>query len=39
LYTSCVLGLRPFTLFNEFFTYKKKNKCGPHQINFQFLPF
>jgi hypothetical protein len=25
MYTSCVLGLRPSALFNEFFTYQKKN--------------
>jgi hypothetical protein len=25
LYTSCVLGLRPFALFNEFLLIKKKN--------------
>jgi hypothetical protein len=24
LYTSCVLGLHPFALFNEIITYKKK---------------
>jgi hypothetical protein len=24
LYTSCVLGLRPFALFNEFLLIKKK---------------
>jgi len=26
MYTSCVLGLCPSALFNEFFTYKKKSK-------------
>jgi hypothetical protein len=25
LYTSCVLGLRPFALFNELLLIKKKN--------------
>jgi hypothetical protein len=28
LYTSCVLGLRPFALFNEIITYQKKKSIN-----------
>jgi len=30
LYTSCVLGLRPFALFNEFLLIKKKVRVCLH---------
>jgi hypothetical protein len=33
LYTSCVLGLRPFALFNEIITYQKKMENFIHPKN------
>jgi hypothetical protein len=33
LYTSCVLGLRPFALFYELLLIKKKNKVRKMQRN------
>jgi len=32
LYTSCVLGLRPSALFNEFLLIKKKKKGEKNKI-------
>jgi hypothetical protein len=34
MYTSCVQGLRPSSLFNEFFTYKKKKKKREENLAF-----
>jgi len=32
LYTSCVLGLRPSALFNEFLLIKKKKKRSTQRV-------